>query len=657
MAPTAGTGDSGRALSVARSMSLSRSATYGFAPLGSSRVPGIKWNDSVEEIWWLAWAAHTFPNVHSLFLAQGQNYPYGQNFGANGSMLALGVLFSPVTHVFGPIVTFDLLLRLGLATSAASMCFVLRRWISWWPAAFVGGLLYGFSAYSATFGSDLFLIFVPLPPLIMLVLHEMFVRQKWRPELAGIALGLLCVLQFFIWVEVLAGSIVIGVLGIALLLVVDRDRFAERWRYASRAAVYAFVVACVLLAYPLLFTFTGPESVKGSPQSTLFLATFNTDLLDPIATVSHQWLVPGVLTASSDNALYLGFPLVLVLSCFAVFLRSRREILFAGAMTLIAFVLSLGSPLTINGHKTWVSLPFSVLTHLPALSGFEARRFALFTDLFAAAMFAVGLDELWRRMRLSPETGSSSKQNSVLRVAAPGILALAVVLPLVPRSVQSTTPIPVPEFFTSSAVDSITSGGVVLAFPYPDSATNAPLALLIRPVDSAMLDQAVSGMRFTLIGGFGWFPSPSGEGGVSNTPQLEPKSVQALFDSGYLGGSPPKGNISGDLRTFLHRFDVQAVLVAPPGSPDVDRDLSRVVSAVTAAIGPPTSTGGVTAWFNVEHRLAAITPPRRDPLRIHGSDYTSESRSSVAAFRVSHVRTRSVLAPRTIQVLIRSNAD
>ena len=594
------------------------SATYGFAPLGSSRVPGIKWNDSVEEIWWLAWAAHAFPNVHSLFLAQGQNYPYGQNFGVNGSMLALGVLFAPITHAFGPIVTFELLLRLGLATSAASMCFVLRRWTSWWPAAFVGGLLYGFSAYTYTFGSDLFLIFVPLPPLIMLVLYEIFVRQKWRVEIAGIALGLLCVLQFFIWVEVLAGSVVIGSLGITLLLIVSRDKFAERWRYAARAAIYAFGVATVLLAYPLVFTFTGPESVKGSPQLTFFLATFNTDLLDPLKAVSRQWLVPDLLTAaSSDNALYLGLPLILVLACFAVFLRSRKEILFAGAMTLIAFVLSLGSHLTINGHRTWVSLPYSVLSHLPALSGFEARRFALFTDLFAAAMFAIGMDELRKRLRQYPHTRNPAKPNRALRIVAPGFLALAVVLPLVPRSIQPTTQTPVPDFFTSRAVDSIPSGGVVLAFPYPDGATNAPLALLTRPVDSAMLDQAVSGMRFTLIGGFGWFPSPSGEGGVSSTPQLEPRSVQALFDSGYLGGTPPKGNMDANLRTFLYKYDVQAVLVAPPGRPDVDPNLGRVVSALTEAIGPPKSTGGVTAWFNVGHRLAATAPSVRDPVRAH----------------------------------------
>ena len=75
-----------------------------------------EWNDSVEQIWWLAWAAHALPNVHNLFIALGQNYPYGQNFGANGSMLALGVLFAPITKIFGPVVTSSV--RLSLAHQA-----------------------------------------------------------------------------------------------------------------------------------------------------------------------------------------------------------------------------------------------------------------------------------------------------------------------------------------------------------------------------------------------------------------------------------------------------------------------------------------------------------------------------------------------------------
>jgi hypothetical protein len=580
-------------------------AAYGFGPIGSSRLPGGKWNDSVEQIWWLAWAAHALPDVHNLFLARGQNYPYGQNFGVNGSMLLLGVLFAPITKLFGPIVTFDVLLRLAVAGSAASMCFVLRRWTSWWPAAFVGGALYGFSPYMRTFGSDLFLVFVPLPPLILLTLHETFVRQKWRAGLTGILLGLLCALQFFVWVEVLAGTIVIGAVGVVAMLVVTRDRLADSWRYAVTAIAYALFVFCLLLVYPLIYTFTGPQSIRGSPQSTSFLGRFNTDVISSVQETAHQWLV--LLPASNNNTLYLGLPLVIVLACFALFLRRRREILFAGAMALVAFVLSLGSSLTIDGHRTWVRLPFCLFARLPALSGFEARRFALFTDLFAAAMIAIGMDELRRRLP-SLQWWRTHRWNVTLGVAAAGILALAVILSLVPGSIQPSSPTRVPAFFSSGAVDAIPSGGVVLAYPYPDALGNSVWTQYLQPtVDSPMLDQAVSGMRFALIGGFGWFPSPSGNGGTGNPADLQPRSVQALFDSAYFGARSPKGDLTGDLRTFLQRYRVEAVLMMAPDSPlaRLRSNPGLVVSALIEVAGPPQDVDGVTAWLNIGRRLSA----------------------------------------------------
>ena len=47
------------------------------------------------------------------FFTNWENYPVGYNFGVNGSLIALGVVFSPITTLFGPIVTWNVLLRLA----------------------------------------------------------------------------------------------------------------------------------------------------------------------------------------------------------------------------------------------------------------------------------------------------------------------------------------------------------------------------------------------------------------------------------------------------------------------------------------------------------------------------------------------------------------
>jgi hypothetical protein len=585
---------------------------YGhFGSLGPGHMTGTPSPDAIDQVWWLAWTAFALPHGHNVFSAQWQNYPAGENFGVNGSMLALGVFFMPITKLFGPVVTWNIALRLAVALSASSMCLVLRRWTTWWPAAFVGGLLYGFSAYMAYNGGNyLFLVFVPLPPVIFLLLHEILVRQHWRPGRTGALLGVVCALQFFIWSEVLASTVVMAVVAVVLFLLVRRHHLAERWRrYAVTAFAYSLGVGGILLLFPAIYALTGPQSIRGTVQSPASAAIFPSDLFGAFVP-SSQWLATNGMTAMANQrfpyatSLYLGFPLVVVLVSFAVFLRQRRTILFAGSLALIAFVLSLGSRLSVDGHETSIPLPFAVLTHLPVVAGFIPVRFALYTALFVAAMFAIGLDELWRRMRQSGRPAwLSPRWRFVASAGALAALMAAAVIPLVPRHTQPTSPTNVPSLFTSAGVEAIPPGSVVLGYPYPDPSGG----LFYAPFSyDIMLDQAVAGMRFKLIGGYGWFPSTTGVNGTTSPTVLKPESVQAIFDGAFQGktiaqmAALSKSNVTA-LRVFLRTHDVRTIIVLPIlGSP------ASVVSYVTAAIGPPVETGGVTAWFHVRQRLAAV---------------------------------------------------
>ena len=316
------------------------------------------------------------------------------------------------------------------------MCFVLRRWTTWWPAAFVGGLIYGFSAYMAYYDDNyLFLIFVPLPPVIFLLLHEILVRQQWRPGRTGALLGVVCALQFSIG----RGPGQYGrdgrccgrslpprqspPSGGAMALLRDDRLRLQPW------------CGRLLAPLPVIFALAGPQSIRGTVQSGSSIGIFPSDLFGAFVP-SSQWLATNGLTAMANQrfvyakALYLGLPLVVVLVSFAIFLRQRRAILFAGSLALIAFVLSLGSRLRVDGHETSFPLPFVVLTHLPFVGGFTPSRFSLYTALFVAAMFAIGLDELWRRMRRAGRPpGLSPRWKIVASAGALAALTAAAVIP------------------------------------------------------------------------------------------------------------------------------------------------------------------------------------------------------------------------------------
>jgi hypothetical protein len=591
-------------------------AEYGsLGSLGPSRMSGNGSMDSIEQIWWLAWTAHALTHGQSIFLANGQNYPVGQNFGVNGSMLALGTVFLPITKLFGPIVTWNVALRLAVALSAFSMCLVLRRWTTWWPAAFLGGLLYGFSSYTSSLStySYLFLIFVPLPPLFFLLLHEILVRQRWRPGVVGLLLGVLCAIQFFISTEVLASMVVMGAIAVVLFAVVRSRALIERWRYTVTALSCGLGIAVLLLSYPLWVTFAGPEHIDGPPAGPAFFSLLPVDAFSWIAP-NGAWIHPEQLTFRGNSflyggMLYLGIPLIVALLVFAVAFRKRRDLLFSGTMVLCASVLSLGSSLWIDGHKTPIPLPFTLLKRLPTLDGLASPRFSLYTALFASGMFAIGIEELWKLFTRTDRGGLRSfGWGKVTGTAVCGFVAVAVAVPLVPAASHQSVPTNVPAFFESKSARSIPPGSVVLAYPYPDKTSTNSLSIFF-PTHSVLLYQAIMGMPFKLIGGYGWFPRPTGHFGTTEPALLKPRSVEETFDTDYSGETSAARTVSTasqttDLRAFLRKYHVQTVLVLHvQGSAVVTR-------YVTDAIGLPLKSGGVTVWYQVGKRLARPDAPR-----------------------------------------------
>ena len=611
--------------------------------------------DQIQQIWFLEWAQYSLAHLHNPFFSSWQGYPLGLNSLAVPSMLAMGVVLSPITALFGPVVSWNVLAYLSLILSGFTMCLVLRRWTSWWPAAFLGGLLYGFSTWSTSELSHLFLCFAPLPPLIFLLLHEMLIRQQWRPARAGAVLGALCGVQYLISSEILASTLLMGASATILYLIFCRRGLRSKMPYIKRGLTFSVLVGGALLLYPVLFTFFGPEHLKSVPQLPIYSVTTHSDLLSPIVPGFTEWMganaVHVIVHAPNfyvGSVAYLGLPLVIGLVSIVVWLRRRGIVLFAGAMAAIAFIFSMGSRFYVDGHNTHIPLPFIVFEHTPLVDGLVPVRFALYVSLFAGLILALGLDEFhgrfrqWDWLNRYPENWR--------RVAAtllPITLAAIMAIPLLPEGSEPPDSTPASAFFTSRAVASITPGSVVLPYPYPQYGVTANGS---QSADDSLLDQAVSGMRFKVVGGYGWWLVPHTSAPDTSPPPLSPLSVKALFDASFYGTATPaqaallsRGTITRDLRLFIERHKVDTVIVLPVG-----RYPSLVTAAISAAIGSPAHLGGVTVWFNAEHRVEAFSPkvlgvPIRPPVtsvlkpatgsRIAGAQLLAASASSELGVR------------------------
>ena len=263
-------------------------------PLGTGHLPGCACGDPEQQTWFLAWTSHALTHGLNPFFTQYLNAPRGANLAIDTAMPLLGVLGMPITLLAGPVATFNLLLKLGLAASGASMFGVLRRYTSWWPAAFGGGLLFAFSPYLAGQAvRHVFLSFVPLVPLLIPLLDDWLVSRRRSPFRSGLLLGLVAALQYLISPEILLTSTIMAVTGLAWLALRHPRAMLERAGALARGLVAALPVFLLIAGYAIWLLIAGPARPAGPVHILSGLARYHADLLSPLFPTDHQLLAPG----------------------------------------------------------------------------------------------------------------------------------------------------------------------------------------------------------------------------------------------------------------------------------------------------------------------------------------------------------------------------
>ncbi len=541
-------------------------------------------NDTGEEVWFLAQTPWNVLHGVNPFANALLNYPVGLNLMDNTTMPLLGMLGAPVTLVFGPIATLNVMVALGFSASAMAFFVMARRFTDWWPAAFVGGLLYGFCPFAVAEGvAHLFLIFNVVPPLIILVIHRFVSSDDRSPWLYGIALGGCYLAQFYISTEAFASLVVVScmalVVGGALLF---RRLDVDLAKMTKMMAV-GIVVALLGVGYGAWVALEGPHHINGPAQPAVAIAGISSDPAGLVVPTQNQhftfneaslgdsyvaqrdanWHI--VSDATLENGTYVGVPLLLVLIAGVVLLRRNRFAVFTALMAAAAMVLSMGSRLHVDGYRTVVRLPFIVLAHLPLVSSGSAARYVLFFWLFAALLFTLTLDHIHAMAWPASRVGSAAV-----------CLAVAVValLPLVPAWPYPSSPASVPSFFTSTA-RSLPVGTTLVVFPSSNPGDS-----------SAMLWQAMSDMTFRMPGGYAVFASaPDGAASFNPAP-----SVLGSALTSCVAGVPPQLPPSGT-RSALRGWDAQYVVVVPEAT-----GAACATALFDQALGPHRTEGGVSVW-------------------------------------------------------------
>lgn len=569
--------------------------------------------DSSLFTWFLAWPAYAISHGLNPLYSTAMFHPTGVNLLANTGEVGIGVVLAPVTWLFGPVATFNVALTLSPVLSAMGMFVLLRRWVTWVPAAFLGGLLYGFSPFVLISLTDghLMLGMAVIPPLVVARLDEMLFAQRHGPVAAGVVLGLLLAVQLFIGTEVLTILVIAGAAGLVLVFLYGlghRQARQRRVRHSVVALSAAAVTSVALLSYPAWFALAGPAHLSGAvwgPGSVISYGGTNLkDYLLPAAaspatTALGQRL--GGYQGPTLSGQYIGIALAAVLIVGVVVFRRDRRLWFFGAIGAIAVPLSLG----LQFHR-WT--PWRLFVRLPLMENVIPSRFLIVTYLAVAVMLGLIVDHTRSavdRQRAAalhaarpPVPGPRRRERAGPGGLAGVIVAAVALVPIAtyyaPGIPLAARPVVVPTWFRTVAPQ---LGGhqVVLAFP-------VPFALL----QSAMTWQAEAGMHYAMVGGGGPDALPIRAGAE--------RVGQTYIGNISISRSPQtitQSEITA-VRQALDGWGVTMVVLPDPSHLPIFEQVHLVRTTallMSVATGrPPIHQADAWVWSGVDHAGPAVHP-------------------------------------------------
>jgi hypothetical protein len=446
----------------------------------ATRVLGGGQLDPGMFIWWIKWTPYALTHGLDPFRSAYLDAPAGVSAMWNTSVLALGVLFAPVTLAFGPVVSFNLACVLGPPVSAWTAWLWLRRYVNDAPAA-LGGLVFGFSPFVIVHAGagHLNLIWLGLLPVIVMLVEDILWRAPQPTWRHGAGLGVAVFAQLLIGSEALL-IVTMGCIALAVVVAASNPRSVwPRVRAAFPAAAIAVGVGLVLCAWPLVEQFGGARRIRrpvapvGSSGGRLAML-----VSAPHSLVFHHGYSPAGHLTSVEDGLYVGWPLLVFLVVAVLLIRHRAAFIAAGAAVVAIALQMYGAHWHFAGHS--IPAPIAVIKDNIAITRqIQPGRFAIVMWLAIAWLVAAAVHALMTRV---------PKRWSI----APALVALACLVPLLPRTEAFISRPPrTPALFTSSLRTNIPKGATVMIAPMATVGNSA-----------AEYWQVEADMRFRQVGGY-----------------------------------------------------------------------------------------------------------------------------------------------------------
>jgi 4-amino-4-deoxy-L-arabinose transferase-like glycosyltransferase len=384
-------------------------ATYLAGQLPSSR-------DSASYVWGFWWLARQVSHLGNPWFTSHMAAPVGVSLGYHSLMPLPGLLFTPVTLIFGPSASYNLLVILVPGLSAYAMYRAARLWLRSQTGAIAAGAFFGLSAMLAQ--EDWYHINIAAGALFLPVTLELSVRLRRSPGvrqavLLGIGLGAAVLTDS-------ESAVLCAILAVLVLLpwLLRRPSVAKLWPAALAA------LATAVVASPQLVSMAQEVARGGLAINDQLLAVTDKlygiglpGMFAPSPRVADFGLTglaqPFLHSRNNENLPMFGVTLTALAVFGLVVAWRRRSTKWLALLWLGCCALALGASLwvdkkqyipleeTWNGVKVSLLMPYTWFVRIPGLSSFrEADRLAILGLVPAALLAGAAVD--WMRYHARP---------------------------------------------------------------------------------------------------------------------------------------------------------------------------------------------------------------------------------------------------------------
>jgi hypothetical protein len=420
---------------------------------------------------WTPWAiSHGIDPLHAGYVFA----PTGVSLSWSAFVPGPALLAWPVTALFGPLVSLNVLLAVAPALAAWGAYLVCNRLTHrFWPSL-LGGCLFGFSAYMSSNMNgwlNLVLIF-PVPLLVYLVIRR--VEGSLGPVAFVAGFAALLIGLFSISTELFGTAALFGAVAFLGAIAFATELRARLVRTGGLVLLAGAIAALVLLPYIVAIFADAPDQpVRQAEAASPDL----TSLVVPPPVIraggpASEATLKGLLEFPRSNGQsYIGGAVIVMLLGFAITERRRRTTWLLLGFVVVSAILTLGPVLHIAGHPSW-PLPERAVTVLPLMAAAVPARLALYSALAIGIVAAMWLS-------------SSPRRSAWIRWFVVG----AALVSLFPYAPHHADPVYVPSFFSTGATAQVLRPG-------------ENVYVIPSNKGEEMLWQAASGFWFKLAQGY-----------------------------------------------------------------------------------------------------------------------------------------------------------